>query len=314
MRVDALRAREVLDATRADGVGSAASLGFSGAANRGGGTTRAVSRGGGVREDDVARGGVVRARERAAEGAARLTRHVLMTRTVLVRSLRVGSGDERGARVERARLVRAGAGAVGGLPVSEGGRAAPAAAGAEAHVRARPRGVVAVGGVRGEDECVDGSPVRARVEANRGELGEAARYRSRARVVVEDVVRPGRAHRGHPPGRRAHGDDPALLVRALELAQERALIMEHRVQQPRAAEIWREGMAGESAALDAHRSRDEGARDASSAAPTRARVCVPTRSFSGTQLNGMHISREMVLQAGEEVPCMIAQLNVIGVI
>ena len=71
MRVDALRAREVLDATRADGVGSAASLGFSGAANRGGGTARAGSRGGGVREDDVARGGVVRARERAAEGAGR---------------------------------------------------------------------------------------------------------------------------------------------------------------------------------------------------------------------------------------------------
>ena len=91
-------------------------------------------------------------------------------------------------------------------------------------------------------------------------------------------MRPGRAHRGHPPGRRAHGDDPALLVRALELAQERALIMEHRVQQPRAAEIWREGMAGESAALDAHRSRDEGARDASSAAP-RARARVRSDAF-----------------------------------
>ena len=221
----------------------------------------------------------------------------------------------RAGRARRAREVGARRGRRRRWPAGIGGRPRrPAAAGAEAHVRARPRGVVAVGGVRGEDECVDGSPVRARVEANRGELGEAARYRSRARVVVEDVVRPGRAHRGHPPGRRAHGDDPALLVRALELAQERALIMEHRVQQPRAAEIWREGMAGESAALDAHRSRDEGARDASSAAPTRARVCVPTRSFSGTQLNGMHISREMVLQAGEEVPCIIAQLNVIGVI
>ena len=257
-----------------------------------------MSRDGGVREDDVAGGGGVFAREGAAEGAVRLRR---VTRMVMVRSLPVGSGstadgggvgsgDERGARVERARFWRAGAGAVCCLSVSEGGRAAAAAAGAKAHVRARPRGEVAVGGVRGEDTRVDGCPPRARVKANRGELGEATRYRSRARAVVEDVVRAGRAHRGHPPGRRAHGDDPALLVRALELAQERALVLEHWVQRPRAAETGSEGMAGEAAALDAHRSRDEGARDASSAAPTRARVCVPTRSFSGTQLSSQIIN------------------------
>ena len=207
----------------------------------------------------------------------------------------VGSGDEL-ARVKRARLVRAtGAGAVGAcLPVSEGGRAAPAAAGSRGlRFRAPRRGR---GGRRPRGGRVRRRVPRwrARVEPNRGELGEAARYRSCARRrrgcrppgARPAVIRRGGARTGMPCSSRAragaslavrsyHGAPGPTTSRRRDLARGDG----RRVRRPRA-----------------HRSRDEGARDASSAAPTRARACAFRRvPFRERNSRRMHISREMVL-------------------